>query len=405
MWPFKKKETRDAEIIVNTDECTVEQDACTQQGIGLINKLLNVNGYGALAQSPFFAAINLISNAVASMSWKTKAYEENVEVPKDFYASRLFDDTVLSQFMTVKNMIKDVLINGNGFAYIHRDKQGNPTSLEYLTPKEVSIIYKPHRSLLYNVTTLTSRLVEPINIIHISLHNENGVDGKSLINYASNTVKLAGASEKAAKTFFDSGMQVKGILSTDTARLTKDQRNAIRQAWQESQLGTGTGLAVLENGMRYQSISSNSKDAELLETRLYNVQEVARWFNISPTLLGDLSKNGYSTLEQAQLQFLVNTLTPYVIMLEQELNRKLINYRDRNKYYIDINEADIVKQDKQSQVNYLGSLVDKGIITRNEARKELGFQPIEGGDELIVAFTDISQNIIGDKNNTEEENV
>ena len=404
MWPFNKKENRDAEIIVNT-ECTVEQDACTQEGIGLINKLLNVNGYGALAQSPFFSAINLISNAVASMSWKTKAYEENVEVPKDFYANHLFDDVTLTQFMTVKNMIKDVLVNGNGFAYIHRDKQGNPTSLEYLTPKEVSIIYKPHRSLLYNVTTLTSKLVEPINVIHISLHNDNGIEGKSLLNFASNTVKLAGASEKAAKTFFDSGMQVKGILSTDTARLTKDQRNAIRQAWQESQLGTGTGLAVLENGMRYQSISSNSKDAELLETRLYNVQEVARWFNISPTLLGDLSKNGYSTLEQAQLQFLVNTLTPYVIMLEQELNRKLINYRDRNKYYIDINEADIVKQDKQSQVNYLGSLVDKGIITRNEARKELGFQPIEGGDELIVAFTDISQNIIGDKNNTEEENV
>ncbi len=95
-------------------------------------------------------------------------------------------------------------------------------------------------------------------------------------------------------------------------------------------------------------------------------------------------------------------------MLEQEINRKLILPKDKNKYYIDVVEEDIIKQDKQSQVNYLSTLVDKGIITRNEARKQLGYSPVEGGDELMISYSDPNQNKINpdnqDKNTEEQEN-
>ena len=97
---------------------------------------------------------------------------------------------------------------------------------------------------------------------------------------------------------------------------------------------------------------------------------------------------------------MTNTLAPFVVCLEQELNRKLILAKDQDRYYIDIVEEDIIKQDKQSQVNYLSTLVDKGIITRNEARKQLGYGPVEGADELMISYSDPSQNKI---NNTEED--
>ena len=175
------------------------------------------------------------------------------------------------------------------------------------------------------------------------------------------------------------------------------------------------GTAVLEAGMHYQPITSNSKDAQLLETRLFNVQEIARFFNMSPTLLGDLSKTSYNTLEASQQAFVLNSLMPYVTMLEQELNMKLLSYKQRQNLYIDIKESDIIKSDKNSQANYLTTLVNSGLITRNEARKELGFNPIEGGDILTVSYTDINQNTIGgeqenkdpnttDKNNEDTEN-
>lgn len=401
MWPWNKREIREIE----SPHKETPTDACTEvnQGIGLLNKLLNLKEYDALHQSAFFAAISLISNSLASMHWNVKSYED-IDIPKNFYTYNLFDGMNVGHFMTIKNMISDVIMHGNGFAYIHRDRTGKPTAIEYLPFGQCNIVYnKVSRVLFYQAPSITKSLIEPINILHFKMLTNDGIEGRSILSFANTTLKLNASAEKAASDFFNGGMTVKGILSTESPRLTKEQREAIRTAWNESQLGNGNGMAVLESGMKFSSISSNSKDAQLLESRLYNVQEVARFFNMSPVLLGDLSKSSYNTLEQSQLQFILNTLSPYVTMIEEELNDKLILPQHRNKYYIDVCEEDIVKSDKQSQVNYLSTLVDKGIITRNEARHELGFGPVEGGDELMISYSDPNQNKINGNNNQPNE--
>lgn len=403
---FSKKEKRE----VPQPHIEVPTDACVEvnQGVGLLNKLLNLKEYDAMHQSAFFAAISLISNSLASMHWRVKSYDDT-DIPKNFYVNYLFDGMNVGHFMTIKNMVSDVILHGNGFAYIHRDKTGKPINLEYLPFGECNIVYnKASRILLYQVPNITRSLVEPINIIHFKMLANDGIEGRSLMSFASNTVKLNASAEKAATDFFGGGMTVKGILSTESPRLTKEQRESIRSAWSESQLGNGNGMAVLESGMKYQQISSNSKDGELLESRLYNVQEVARFFNMSPVLLGDLSKSSYNTLEQSQLQFILNTLSPYVTMIEEELNNKLILPQHKYKYYIDVQEEDIVKSDKQSQVIYLTTLCEKGILTVNEVRIELGYSPVEGGDELKALYTNVQQNTVSnqnqDKNTEEQEN-
>ena len=397
---FSKKEKRELEAPHKEQDTSVCAEV--NQGVGLISKLLKLNGYGALSQSPFFAGINLIANGVAQMSWEVKS-KKDIDVPSDIYVNHLFDECKLTQFMLVKNLIKDVLLHGNGFAYIHRDKKGIPISLEYLPFGDCNIVYnKANNTLFYQVPRISRSLIEPINIIHVLMHSKNGIEGCSILDFASNTINLNANAEKAASTYFGSGMTVQGILSTESPRLTKEQRENIRSAWQESQVGNGQGIAVLEAGMKYQPISSNSKDAQLLETRLFNITEVARWLNISPVLLGDYSKTAYNTIEQCQLQFVVNTLSPYVLMLEQELNRKIIMPNDRNKYYIDILEESIIAQDKKAQAEYLGTLIDKAIITPNEARMKLGYAPVEGGDELYRPFTDINQNKLNQDKNTDE---
>lgn len=404
---FWKKENRDN----SHPHKDIPTDACTevQTGLGLLQKILNTKEYGAMHQSPFFAAVNLISSSIGQMHWEVKSKVDE-DIPDNFYVDNLFKDALLTQFTMTKNMIKDVLLHGNGFAYINRDQKGMPVSLTYLPFGDVTIMYNPvNRVLYYQVPRLGKSLVEPINIIHINMHSEDGIHGKSILTFAGNTIKLSGNAEKAATDFFASGMSVNGVLSTDVPRLTKDQRQVIAEAWLNSQVGRGSGIAVLENGMKYQPVSSNSKDGQLLETRVFNIQEVARWFNLSPVLLGDLTKTSYNNLEQAQLQLVTNTLAPFVQCLEQELNRKLILPKDQTKYYIDIVEEDIIKQDKQSQVNYLSTLVQQGILTRNEARKQLGFAPVDGGDELMISYSDPNQNKINqneDKNteeNTDEE--
>lgn len=402
MWPFNKKEKRENE----QPHIDITQSACddVNQGIALIQKLLNLKGYEALSQSAFFAAVNLISNSVAEMSWEVKS-KENEEIPDKFYANHIFDNALLSQFILTKQLILDVLLHGNGFAYIERDKKGMPINLVYLPWGQCNIVYnKINGSLFYQAPIVSNSLIEPINMIHLRIHSVDGIIGKPITAFAKNAITLSGSADKAAQEFFSSGMTVKGILSTEAPRLTKDQREAIRSAWNESQVGNGAGIAVLESGMKFNAISSNSKDSELLETRLFNVQEIARFFNISPVLLGDLSKSSYNSIEQAMIQFTVNCLAPYVMNLEQELNKKLILPSDQSKYYIDICEEDIIKTDKSAQVTYLSTLVDKGIISRNEARKQLGFGPVDGGDELTVSYSDPSQNNINKDKNTQEQN-
>ena len=389
-----------------------EQDtsACAEvnQGLGLLQKLYNIKGYDALSQSPFFAGINLISNGVAQMDWGVKSYLDE-DIPENLYANHLFDNCLITKFMLIKNLIKDVLLHGNGFCYIERDKNAKPINLVYLPYGEVSIVYNKITNVLYyQAPKISKSLIEPINMIHILMHSNNGVEGKSILSFALNTINLNANAEKAASSYFSSGMTVQGVLSTDVPRLTKEQRQSIHQAWQQSQLGQGSGIAVLEGGVKYQPVSSNSKDAQLLETRLFNITEVSRWLNISPVLLGDYSKIAYNNLEAAQQQFVVNTLAPYVQMLEQELNRKIIMPKDKSRFYIDILEESIIALDKTSQANYLGTLIDKAIITPNEARKQLGFSPIDGGDILYRPFTDINQNKLNqddtDKNTEEDKN-
>jgi len=399
-----RKEIRQADT-----QTEVQTDACTQaaQGSALMDRLLSLSGYGPQNQSAFFSAVNLISNSVAQMSWQLKSYDDEQEPDQSFLRNIIYNGD-LTQFQIVKNIVKDCIVHGNGFCYIHRDKNGYPISLEYIPYGQCTIVYNPvTKVLFYQAPFISTNLIEPINIIHLRMITEDGVTGQSITSYAKNTIKINGAAEKAASTYYTKGCRYTGVLTTDNPSLSEKSRKAIQDSWLKSGEGMN-GTAVLEAGMHYQPITSNSKDAQLLETRLFNVQEIARFFNMSPTLLGDLSKTSYNTLEASQQAFVLNALMPYVILLEQELTMKLLSNKQKQTLYIDIKEEDIIKSDKQSQANYLTSLVSKGIISVNEARKELGFGPKEGADDLIIPFTDISQNTIGgdntDKNTEEQEN-
>ena len=100
---------------------------------------------------------------------------------------------------------------------------------------------------------------------------------------------------------------------------------SLRQSWDEARSqSNGTGTIFVPQDLKYTPLSSNAKDSALIESRLYNVQEIGRWLQISPFLLGDLSHNAYGSLSESQMAFLLYTLNPYIVALEEELNKKLI---------------------------------------------------------------------------------
>lgn len=384
---------------------TVEYiNPCYVDGVGLQAALLNIQNRDAMTLSAVFAAVQLISNSIAELPIQLKTDQDNkVSVIREHMLYHIFDNCLLTKFTLLKRMVVDLLLKGNAFAYIERDRAGNPVNLVYYKPGDVTIDYNDLKhELFYRITSIRKK-IEPCDIIHLCINADDGINGKGIISYASRALSLSKYTEKAVENFFASGCAVNGILSTDSPRLTEDQRNNIREAWIKSQTGDGSGMAVLEGGMKYSPVSANSQQAQMLETRQFNIQEIARFFGISPVLLQDLTHSGYNTIEAMQQEFVIHTLLPYVTLIENECNRKLIKPSEQH-IYIDIDETFIIKSDKQAEANYLSTLVSNGIITINEARAQMGFNNIEGGDKVLIAYTKIEDNTIGEQEGSEENN-
>ena len=377
--------------LANADD-NVQNPCYEKKPLGFAAQLMSLNGYDPMSLSPVFAATQRISNAVGMMPWEYKPFEDDT-ISDNHWFNHLFDNCLQTQFIFTKNIIKDIITEGNGYALIER-KNGKPYNLIYLPKGTCSpIIDTLNVKLVYNVS-FGGKLVhkyEPKDIIHVFVNSGDGVIGTSLFNFAHKTIKLASYTEKAAMNYFGSGMRLTGVLSTDSPRLKADQREEIRNNYLAG-IESERGIAVLEAGMKFEQMSNNARDAQLIDSRKYNVQEIARYFNIAPTELGDYEHNIYGTLEAGSISFITNTCRPYVVALEQELTRKLLTVDERKKFYISLNEDVLVKSDRTTYANYVTSLYNTGLMSKNEGRDLIGLPRLEDGDEYVIPYQGTTQN-------------
>ena len=188
--------------------------------------------------------------------------------------------------------------------------------------------------------------------------------------------------------------------------ITNKQKEEIRTSWQQAYGGEGGGLAVINANMDYQQLQLSPEDSQLLSSREFNICDIARFFNINPVLLGADGKVTYSSLEQLQQAFLCHTLQPYISMIENELNRKLL-LPSESSLKIEFETNELLRTNKQAQADYYSKLVASGIMSINEVRAELGFNSIgEDGDKHFIAYSSTDKNEIGGstEKNTEENN-
>lgn len=369
-----------------------------------------IHNSNAMNISAVYRATEIISDSIAMLPIKIQKTDSmNGKNELDSHPLKLvFGDKAngnnLSKFTLMKLLIQSVILRGNGFAYIERSEDGTVTGLRYLEPQDVIINYDKYKNKLYYSTTLFSSQkkihIEPINMIHLVKNTYDGVTGISVLSFAARTLKTSNATEESAKSFFDNGMNLSGVLTVQ-GQLNQKQKDDIRSSWSQAYSNGGQGLAVLQGNMSYQPIQINAKDAQMIESRQFNVQDIARFFGISPVLLGDLSNSSYNTIEAVQNEFLLHTLQPYITMVENEFNRKLLKPSEK-KLNIILETNEILRIDKQAQSNYYATMLSNGIMSINEIRRELGFNPIEDGDKHVIPFTDLNQNQIGGNENNEE---
>lgn len=293
----------------------------------------------------------------------------------------------MTKFTFLKVMAISMLLTGNAYAYIERDKNGNAVALHYI-PSEQVTIHKPtsiKEEVSYSVVGINQR-VESCNMIHILNYTTDGIEGISTLAYARKTLCLSMDAEDNAAGFFKGGANVAGILKAH-APLTSKQKEGLKQSWNmafSGKTGNPNGIAVIDADLDFEPITINPSDSQLLETRQFNVIDICRFFGVSPVKAFDLTKSSYNTIEQMQLAFLTDTLQPLLEKFEEEIERKL--YKPSEKETIDVrfSTAPLLRADKQSLAEYYSKLFNIGVISINEIRRELDLPAIEGGDKNFV---------------------
>ena len=284
----------------------------------------------------------------------------------------------INAFTFYKLIVKDILLQGNAYALILRDDNGEVVGLQYI---QAGIVIPTDRGdrIEYQVTGIKG-VVRQEDILHFMNYTDNGVYGISVLTHARRTLGIADYGENASENFYKSGGCTTGFLKFDGPSSGK-QREEILSAWNQATGGVRNqpnGIPVLPANVNYTQLSVNPADAQLLESREFSIVEICRFFGVSPTKCFDLTHASYNNSEMAELAFLNDTLRPLLTKIEMEMETKL--FKPEDGYDIKFDVSELLRTDKKSQAEYFTKLFNLGVLSPNDIRKELDMDEIEGGD-------------------------
>ena len=228
-------------------------------------------------------------------------------------------------------------------------------------------------------------ILRPADVLHIPGLGFDGLVGYSPIAMAKNAIGMAIACEEYGAKFFANGAAPGGVLE-HPGTLKDPQR--IRESWQSTYGGTSNAhrIAVLEEGMKYTPIGISPEQAQFLETRKFQINEIARIFRVPPHMVGDLEKSSFSNIEQS-LEFVKYTLDPWVIRWEQSIMRTLLSQEEKVQYFVKFNLEGLLRGDYQSRMNGYAIGRQNGWMSANDIRELENLDRIpaeEGGDLYLI---------------------
>lgn len=345
--------------------------------------------------STVYRCVDVISDSVAQLpidiyKLDAEGYKNKFVTHSAYTLLNSEPNEDMTRFTFMKTLVSSVLIKGNGYAYIERDDRGNALSMMFIPSDFVNVVYIQDETGMqrkrYQVIGFRY-LVEPRDMVHILNFSYDGIHGISTLKHAADTLRLSSDSEAHARGFFSGGGSMAGVLTMIEGRLKEGQKKDILDAWKKTfdvSTGTPNGIAVVDGNMRYQPISINPAEAQLLETRQFNVVDICRFFSVSPVKAFDLSKSSYSTVEATQLSFLTDTLAPMLEKIELELKRKIFLPSEKNHIEVKFDTAELLRADMTALAQYTNTLFQCGGLTINEVRKKNNLPPVKGGDTTFV---------------------
>jgi len=359
-----------------------------------------VNERSAMQMTAVYSCVRILAEAVAGLPLHLYKYTESGGKEKaiDHPLYLLLHDEPnpeMSSFVFRETLMTHLLLWGNAYAQIIRNGKNEVIALYPLMPNKMSVDRDEHGQLYYTyqrsneeAPTMkgSSVILKPSDVLHIPGLGFDGLVGYSPIAMAKNAIGMAIACEEFGAKFFANGAAPSGVL--EHPGTIKDP-SRVRDAWQ-SQFGGSSNsgkVAVLEEGMKYTPISISPEQAQFLETRKFQINEIARIFRVPPHMVGDLEKSSFSNIEQQSLEFVKYTLDPWVIRWEQSIMRSLLTTEEKKTYYAKFNLDGLLRGDYQSRMNGYAIGRQNGWMSANDIRELENLDRIpeeEGGDLYLI---------------------
>jgi HK97 family phage portal protein len=288
-----------------------------------------------------------------------------------------------------------LLLWGNAYAQIIRNGKGEVVALYPLMPDRMSVERDQSGRIYYQYTTRSEDAptmkgstvnLSPSEVLHVPGLGFDGLVGYSPIAMAKNAIGMAIACEEYGAKFFANGAAPSGVL--EHPGTIKDP-SRVRDAWNSQFAGSSNAhrVAVLEEGMKYTPISISPEQAQFLETRKFQIDEIARIFRVPPHMVGDLEKSSFSNIEQQSLEFVKYTLDPWVVRWEQALARALLLEEEKDVYFFKFNVDGLLRGDYASRMQGYATARQNGWMSANDIRELENLDLIsdeEGGSLYLV---------------------
>lgn len=285
---------------------------------------------------------------------------------------------------------------GNGFVRIMRDMDFNPSGLYFIPPNKITIFTGviDGRTILFYRYDETGENIPSRDMLHFKGLSLDGIQGKSVIsNYATESVGLSIAAEKFGAKFFGNDTLMTKYLS-HPGTLGEEAQKRLRDSWQKANAGLENAfvIKVLEEGMELKNIGIPPEQAQFIATRQHQVEEICRWFKVQPHLIQHLLRSTNNNIEHQGIEFVTQTLTPWVVRFEQEMRRKLFFEKEKKKYRIKMNMNSLLRGDVTARGEYYTKLSNIGVLSPNEIRELEDMNPREGGDTYMTPMNMTNNN-------------
>lgn len=345
----------------------------------------------ALQQSAVWACIKLMAGTVGSLPLEIHARDESdASIARSHRLTHLIRNKPNAHMTSMEFrecMMLNYGLHGNAFAHIQKSSTGRIIGLWPLSAAQTKVELLSDGSLVYmHQKGSTINVIAAENMLHIKQMG-NGIVGLSTIGHARNSIGLALAAEDFAARYFVNSGRPGGILVMDQI-LKKDQREELRKAFMEKLEGTDNAhkFIVLEGGMKYDQTQLDPASMQLIEVRRNQLEDIARFWGIPSILIND-NKDTTSWgagIEQVMLGWLSTTLGPLLVRWETSLQCALLTPSEQLRFEFKFDISALHRTDTKGLAESLRSLVNAGLITRNEGRAKLNLPPVKGGDELTT---------------------